>query len=226
MDQRLQDVGSQDFGVVQRNQVLRNTYALLGLSMIPTVVGAYLGTQLGVVRSGMGGSLLFMAVAFGLIFAIQKFRNSSVGVALLLAFTFVMGVGLANILTWTLQFSNGATIIAMAAAGTGTIFIGMATLATVIKRDLSSMGKFLFIGLLLLVVASVANIFLATPALILTVAVIGCGLFSAYLLYDINRVVRGGETNYISATLSIYLDIYNIFVFLLQILGIFGGDRD
>lgn len=225
MEPRMINIGSQDISVAARNRVMRNTYALLGLSMLPTIAGAWLGLQMNF-RMGTMGMLLFFAVAMGLIFTIQKFKNSSVGVALLLAFTFVMGLGLTNILTWTLRFSNGGQLIALAAAGTGVIFAGMATLATVVKRDLSGMSKFLFIGLLLIVVASLANLFFHIPALSLTIAVIACGLFSAYLLFDINRVVTGGETNYISATLAIYLDVYNIFVSLLQILGIFGGNRD
>lgn len=213
-----------------RNKVLRNTYNLLAISMLPTAAGAWLGMQLHIATLLAGrplmGTLLMLGVMFGLMFAIQRFRNSSTGVVLLLGFTFVMGLMLSVTLERTLRFSNGGTLIAMAAGGTTVIFFGMSALASSIKRDISGMGKFLFIGTLLLIVASLANLFFQLPALHLALTVITCGLFSAWLLFDLNRIITGGETNYVSATLSVYLDLYNIFVSLLQILGIFGGDRD
>jgi len=213
-----------------RNKVLRNTYALLGLSMIPTVLGALIGVKMGFAAlfagSPMLSILLFFGVAFGFIFAIERFKNSSVGVPLLLGFTFFMGLMLSRILTWTLGFSNGGSLIALACAGTGAIFLCMAGVATVTKRDLSGMGKFLFVGVIIAVVASLANVFLQLPALTIVLSIVCLGIFSAYIMYDVNRVVTGGETNYISATLAIYLDVYNVFVSLLQILGIFGGNRD
>ncbi len=212
-----------------RNRVLRNTYALLALSMLPTILGAFIGVQLGFsffAGSPMLGFMLFMAVAFGFFFAIEKFKNSSVGVLLLLGFTFFMGLMLSRSLQYTLGFSNGASLIALAAGGTGVIFFAMAGLATVTKRDLSGMSKFLFVGMIVALIAGVANIFLQLPALSIVMAVACLGIFSAYILYDVNRVVTGGETNYVTATLAIYLDIYNVFVSLLQLLGIFGGDRD
>ncbi|WP_341675387.1 Bax inhibitor-1/YccA family protein [Niveibacterium sp. SC-1] len=216
--------------VASRNKVLRNTYALLGLSMIPTVLGAIVGVKMGFATlfagSPMLSLLLFFGVAFGFIFAIERFKTSSIGVALLLGFTFFMGLMLSRILTWTLGFSNGGSLIALACAGTGAIFLCMAGVATVTKRDLSGMGKFLFVGVIIALVASVANVFLHLPALTIVVSILCLGIFSAYIMYDVNRVVTGGETNYISATLAIYLDVYNVFVSLLQILGIFGGNRD
>ena len=213
-----------------RNRVLRNTYNLLALTMVPTVAGAWLGVQMNFSALFTGspfmGSLVMLAVMFGLIFAIQRYRNSSIGIALLLGFTFFMGLMISNTLQWTLRFSNGGSLIAMAAGGTAVVFVGMSTLATVIKRDLSGLGNFLFIGVLLLIAASFANMFFHIPALQLTLAVAGCALFSVWLLFDLNRIVTGGETNYISATLKVYLDLVNIFVNLLQILGIFGGNRN
>lgn len=213
-----------------RNRVLRNTYNLLALSMLPTIAGAWLGVQFnfGSLFSGhpLMGSLIMLAVMFGFIFAIQRNRESSLGVVLLLGFTFVMGLLISNTLQWTLRFSNGGSLITMAAGGTAIIFFGMSTLASVIKRDISGLGNFLFIGVLLLIAASIANIFFQMPALQLALAVIGCALFSVWLLFDLNRVINGGETNYISATLKVYLDLVNIFVNLLQILGIFGGNRN
>ncbi|PLK47108.1 Bax inhibitor-1/YccA family protein [Uliginosibacterium sp. TH139] len=228
MDRTL-NTGSLDLAQ-SRNKVLRNTYNLLALSMLPTAAGAWLGMQFHFsslfAGSPIMGPLLMLGVMIGLMFAIQRTRNSSTGVGLLLAFTFVMGLMLSVTLERTLRFSNGGTLIALAASGTSVIFFGMSALASSIKRDLSGMGQFLFIGTLLLLVAGIANLFFQLPALHLALTVITCGLFSAWLLFDLNRIIRGGETNYISATLSVYLDLYNIFVSLLQILGIFGGDRD
>jgi modulator of FtsH protease len=213
-----------------RNRVLRNTYNLLALSMLPTIAGAWLGVQLNFAAIFAGspimGSLVMLAIMFGLIFGIRRYQHNSMGVVLLLGFTFFMGLMISNTLQWTLRFSNGGSLIAMAAGGTAVIFFGMSTLATVIKRDLSGLGNFLFIGTLLLIAAGIANMFFHIPALHLTLAVVGCAIFSVWLLYDLNRIVTGGETNYISATLSVYLDLVNIFLNLLQILGIFGGDRD
>lgn len=212
----------------ERNRVLRNTYWLLALSLVPTVLGAWVGVTTGVMaKMGMGlSTIVFLAGAFGLMFAIEKFKNSSTGVALLLGFTFFMGLMLSRLLAAILGFSNGSTLIMIAFGGTAAVFFAIASLASVIKRDLSNMGKFLFVGAIMLLLAGVINIFVQSSALMITVAVIAIGLFSAFMLYDLKRVLDGGETNYISATLAIYLDIYNIFQSLLALLGIFGGERD
>jgi modulator of FtsH protease len=212
----------------QRNRVLRNTYWLLALSLVPTVIGAWIGVTTGIVASmGVGMSaIVFLAGAFGFIFAIERTKNSAAGVPVLLAFTFFMGLMLSRILAAVLGFSNGASLIMTAFGGTAIVFFAMASLATVIKRDLSGMGKFLFVGAIMLLVAALANIFLQSSALMMTVSVVAVGLFSAFMLYDIKRVLDGGETNYISATLAIYLDIYNVFQSLLALLGIFGGERE
>lgn len=213
----------------QQNRVLRNTYALLGLSMIPTVIGAMIGTVFGVslmIGSPILSLVLFLAVTWGLIFAIEKNRNSGLGVVLLLGFTFVMGLMLGPLLAYTLHFRNGGQLIAMAAGGTGAIFFTLAGIASTTKRNFSNIGTFLFAGLILLLVASLANAFLHLPALALAVSVVSIAVFSGFILFDINRIVQGGETSYVSATLAVYLDIYNIFTSLLQILGVIGGDRD
>jgi modulator of FtsH protease len=214
--------------VEQRNRVLRNTYWLLALSLVPTVLGAWVGVTTGVMASlGMGVSMIvFFAGAFGLMFAIEKFKNSSTGVVLLLAFTFFMGLMLSRLLAAILGFSNGSSLIMTAFGGTAAVFFAMASLASVIKRDLSNMGKFLFVGAILLLVAGVINIFVQSSAMMITLAVIAIGVFSAFMLYDIKRVIDGGETNYVTATLAIYLDVYNVFQSLLALLGIFGGERD
>lgn len=212
-----------------RHRVMRNTYWLLALSMIPTVLGAWIGVQFNFsffAGSPMLGFVAFLAIAFGFMYAIEKTKHSATGIAVLLGFTFFMGLLLSRLIARTLGFSNGGTLIMTAFGGTAAVFGIMATIATVSKRDFSGLGKWLFVGVLVLIVASLANIFLQLPALYLAVSVLAIGIFSAYLLYDVQQVINGGETNYITATLSIYLDLYNIFTNLLSLLGIFGGSRD
>jgi modulator of FtsH protease len=214
--------------LAQRNSVLRNTYWLLALSLVPTVLGAWVGVSTGIMNSlGVGLSLiLFFGGAFGFMYAIEKTKNSGTGVAVLLAFTFFMGLFLSRLVGQVLGFRNGGSLVMTAFGGTAAIFLTMATLATVIKRDLSGMGKFLTIGAVILIVAMLVNIFVQSSALMLTLLVLCLGIFSAFMLYDIKRVLDGGETNYISATLAIYLDVFNVFQSLLSLLGIFGGERD
>jgi len=211
-----------------RNRVLRNTYWLLALSMVPTVLGAWVGVSTGITAAmGTGMSaIIFLAGAFGFMFAIEKTKDSSTGVLVLLAFTFFMGLMLARLLATILGFRNGSSLIMTAFGGTAVVFFGMATLATVIKRDLSSMGKFLFVGALILLVAGIVNIFMQSTALMMTLSVLAIVIFSGFMLFDIKRVIDGGETNYITATLSVYLSIYNVFQSLLMILGVVGGERD
>ena len=219
---------SQDVSL-QQNKVLRNTYMLLALSMIPTVVGALLGVRMGFTLfagSPMISFLVFMGIAVGFMWGIERTKESAMGVVLLLGFTFFMGLILSGILRVALGFSNGGSMIATAAGGTGAIFFTLATVATVTKKDFGFLGKFLFIGLVVLVLASVANIFFQVPALSLTVSAVAVMIFSGYILYDISQIVNGGETNYISATLKVYLDVYNIFVNLLNLLMILSGRRD
>jgi modulator of FtsH protease len=210
------------------HRVLRNTYWLLALSMVPTMLGAWMGVQLHVSLFGTSpfmGFIVFMAIAFGFFYVIERTKNSGWGVLALLGFTFFMGLMLSRLIEHILGFANGTQLIMTAFGGTAAVFAVMATVATVSKRDFSGMSKWLFAGVLVILVAAVANMFLQLPALQLTISVVAIGIFSAYLLYDVQQVLNGGETNYVSATLKIYLDVYNIFVNLLSILGIFGGDR-
>jgi modulator of FtsH protease len=210
----------------QRNRVLRNTYWLLALSMVPTVMGAWVGLQTGIAAmlSPGIGLVVFLAGAFGFMFAIEKNKNSAAGVPLLLAFTFFMGVMLSRLLGAVLGLSNGTSLIMTAFAGTGAVFAGMASLSTMIKRDLSGMGRWLFIGAIMLLVALIANFFIQSGALMMTLSILGMGIFSAFILYDLKRVRDGHETNYISATLGVYLSIYNVFQFMLAFMGMGGGD--
>lgn len=214
---------------VDRQRVLRNTYALLALSMLPTVLGAWLGVATGF--SFFAGSplisfVVFMAVAFGFFFAIEKFKNSGLGVLLLLGFTFFMGLMLSRLLGFALGMSNGASLVATAFGGTAVVFTGMAAMASTMKRDVSSLGKWLFMGVIVILVAGVANIWLQLPALHLAISAMAVAVFSAFILYDIKRVLDGGETNYVTATLAIYLDVYNVFSSLLQLLMALGGKDD
>ena len=214
---------------VEQNKVLRNTYMMLALTMIPTVIGAFVGMSINfsfMAASPIMGALLMFGAMMGLVFAVSALRNSVWGIAALLGFTFVAGVFLGPILQVALHFSNGARLIGQAAGGTGIIFFSLATIATVTKKDFSFMGKFLFIGLILLIVASLANLFFQIPALSLTISAIGVLIFSAYILYDVSRIVNGGETNYVMATLGLFLSIYNLFISLLQLLMAFSGERD
>ncbi|AYN21482.1 Bax inhibitor-1/YccA family protein [Alcaligenes aquatilis] len=216
--------------LIARNRVLRNTYWLLALSMIPTVLGALLGLSSGINRV-MGASpglsaIVFLVGAFGLMFLVEKNKNNSMGVVLLMAFTFFMGIMLSRLLGFVLGMGNGAQLIMLAFGGTAAVFGTMATIASTTKRDFSGMQKFLFVGAVILLVAALANIFLQLPALMLTISVMAIGIFSAFLLVDLQRVINGGETNYVSATLAIYLDVYNIFSNLLVLLGVLGGNRE
>jgi modulator of FtsH protease len=209
-----------------RQRVLRNTYALLAVSMLPTVLGAWVGVQTGIASamSPLIGLIVFMAGAFGFMFAIEKYKNSGTGVALLLAFTFFMGVMLSRLLGVVLSKGNGAQLVMMAFAGTSAVFFGMATLSSVIKRDLSGMARFLFIGAILVLVAGIANIFIQSSALMITLSVLIIGIFSAFILVDLKRVRDGEETNYVTATLGVYLSLYNVFQGLLALLGIGSND--
>jgi modulator of FtsH protease len=214
-------------GQATRHKVLRNTYWLLALSMVPTVLGAVIGVamNLSILRSGMG-LLLFMAILFGFMFAIERTKESALGVAVLLGFTFFMGLWLTPLLQRTLGYSNGASLIMTAFGGTACVFAVMASIATVSKRDFSGLGSWLFAGVIVLLLASVANIFLGLTMLQVVISVMAIGIFSAFILFDVQRIVNGGETNYITATLSLYLDVYNIFTSLLQLLGFSAGSRD
>jgi len=212
----------------ERNKVLRNTYWLLALSLLPTVLGAWIGVSTGITRSLSGGVglIVFLGGAFAFIYAIEKTKNSAAGVPLLLAFTFFMGLMLSRLLGFVLGMKNGGELVMTAFGGTAGVFFVMASLASTIKRDLSGMGKWLFVGALVIMFGGIINVFVGSSAGMLALSVLAIGIFSAYMVYDLKQVMDGGETNYISATLALYLDIYNVFQSLLALLGIFGGERD
>ncbi|MDP3424935.1 MAG: Bax inhibitor-1 family protein [Burkholderiaceae bacterium] len=212
----------------QRNKVMRNTYWLLALSLLPTVAGAWIGVATGITAS-LGGGLgliVFLGGAFGFMFAIEKFKNSAAGVPILLAFTFFMGLMLSRMIAMVLGFKNGPELIMTAFGGTAGVFFVMASLATVIKRSLEGMGKWLMVGAVVLLVGSVINVFVGSSAGMAAISVLAIGIFSLFMLYDLKRIVDGGETNYISATLGLYLSLFNVFQSLLALLGLMGGERD
>jgi len=218
----------QSGSLAQRNRVLRNTYWLLALSLAPTVLGAWLGVVTGITASLSGGVglVVFLAGAFGFMFAIEKTKNSAAGVPVLLGFTFFMGLMLSRMIAMVLGFKNGSELVMTAFAGTAGVFFVMASLASTIKRDLSGMGKWLFVGVLVLLVGGIVNVFVGSTAGMMVLSTMAIGIFSAYMLYDLKQIIDGGETNYVSATLALYLDLFNIFQSLLALLGIMGGERE
>jgi modulator of FtsH protease len=230
MNDRVETVQALDYGDVQsleqRNKVLRNTYWLLALSLVPTVLGAWIGVTTGITRNLTGGIglIVFLGGAFGFMYAIQKTKDSAAGVAVLLGFTFFMGLMLSRLIAMVLGFKNGTGLVMTAFGGTAGVFFVMATLSTVIKRDLSGMSKWLFAGALVIMIGAIVNVFLGSTTGMLVISTLAIGLFSMYMLYDLKQIIDGGETNYINATLAIYLDLFNIFQSLLMILGITSGD--
>jgi len=212
--------------VQERNRVLRNTYWLLALSLVPTVLGAWVGVATGITRYMTGGLglVVFLAGAFGFMFAIEKTKNSSAGVGVLLAFTFFMGLMLSRLIAMVLGFKNGPSLIMTAFGGTAGVFFVMASLSTMIKRDLSGFGKFLFVGALALVIGAIINVFVGSTTGMLVISVLAIAIFSGFMLYDLKRIVDGGETNYITATLALYLDAFNVFQSLLALLGLAGSN--
>ena len=209
-------------------KVLRNTYLLLALTMVPTVIGALIGMASGAVilAHPVASTLIMFAAVIGLQFGIAANRNSGLGVALLLLMTGLLGWWLGPILNFALAMRNGVQLVGYAAVGTGVIFFAMGAVASTTKRDFSFMGKFLFVGMWALVFAIIANLFLQIPALALTISTLVIVVFSLFLLYDLNRIIRGGETNYIMAATGVYMSLINIFANLLNLLLAFSGDRD
>jgi len=215
---------------IDQRRVLRNTYWLLALSLLPTIGGAFVGMQLNFIAlfkaAPIATPLLMFGAMLGSLWIVTLLRNSAWGVAALFGFTFVSGLMLTPILTVAAGFRNGGQLVALAGGLTAAVFFALASYATVSKRDFSFLGRFLFVGLILLIVASLANLFFQVPVVALSISAIAVLLFSMYLLYDLSNIVRGGETNYVMATLSLFLDLFNIFISLLNLLLAFSGQRD
>ena len=209
-------------------KALRNTYLLLALTMVPTLLGAFVGlATAGVIAAHpIISTLVMLGAVIGLQYGIAANRNSGLGVGLLLLMTGLLGWWLGPILNVALAVQNGTALVGFAAAGTGLILLAMGAIATTTKRDFSFMGRFLFVGMLALLVAMIANLFLQIPALALTISTLVIVVFSLFLLYDLNRIVRGGETNYVMAATGVYLSLFNIFANLLNVLLALGGERE
>jgi modulator of FtsH protease len=214
---------------LEQHRVLRNTYLLLAITLVPTAIGAVIGTNLNLsfLRSSpILSFFVILAVFYGWIWAIERNRNSGLGVALLLGFTFFLGLLLGPLFQSVLGLRNGAQLVMLAAGGTAAVFLGLSAVATTTTRDFSGLGRFLFVGVIVIMLAVVANVFFASPVLHLALLAGFILLSSLLILWQLNSIVRGGETNYVSATLTLYVAIYNLFSSLLQLLGIFGGERD
>jgi modulator of FtsH protease len=203
------------------NKVLKNTYMLLGMTLLFSALTAGLSMAVGI---GHGTALVLMLVGFGLLFVVHKTADSSKGLLAIFAFTGVMGASIGPMLNHYLSLPNGPQLVLQALGGTALVFFGLSAYALSTRKDFSYMGGFLMVGLLVAVVAMIANIFLNIPALSLTISAAVVMIMSALILFDTSRIVNGGETNYIRATVSLYLSIYNLFIHLLSLLGAFGGD--
>ena len=220
---------TQTAGAVQKNTVLRKTYGLLGLSFIPCAAGAFLSSQMGFNLYAAFGNRwvafgVVLAFFYGMCFLIEKNRYSNTGAALLMVFTFGMGVLISPLLQYSLSFSNGAQIVGIAAAMTAALFFTMAALARRTKADMGGLGRFLVAGAVVLMIAVVANMFLQIPALSLTISA-GFVLFSSLMImWQVRNVIDGGETSHISAALTIFISLYNIFSSLLNILLSLSGE--
>ncbi len=212
----------------QAQKVLRNTYLLLALTMVPTIAGAWIGmaTASVIVAHPVISFFVMLAAVIGLQFGIAHYRNSVVGIALLLLMTGLLGWFLGPLLNYALALKNGVQLVGYAAGGTGLVLAAMGAIATTSKRDFSFMGKFLFVGMIALLAAIVANLFLQIPALALTISTLVVVVFSLFLLHDLSRIVNGGETNYVMATTGVYMSLFNIFANLLQLLMALTGERE
>jgi len=213
---------------LQQHKVLRNTYMLLALSLIPTAIGAAIGTNIDLSfmrTSPMLSFFAILAVFYGWIYAIERSKDSALGVGLLLGFTLFLGLLLGPLLQRVLGFSNGVQLVMMAAGGTAAVFFVMAGVATTTKRDLTGLGNFLGVGAIVIMLAVIANVFFASPLAHLVILGAFVLFSSLMIMWQVNAIVQGGETNYISATLTLYISIYNLFSALLQLLGL-GGRSD
>jgi modulator of FtsH protease len=207
--------------VLSTNKVLKNTYMLLGLTLLFSAVTAGISMAIGLPH---GAALILTLVGFGLLFVVHRMADSSKGLIAIFAFTGVMGASIGPMLNYYLAMPGGPALVMQALGGTAVVFFGLSAYALTSRKDFSYMGGFLMVGLLVAVVAMIANIFLAIPALSLTISAAVVMIMSGLILFDTSRIINGGETNYIRATVALYLDIYNLFIHLLHLLTALGGD--
>ncbi len=207
--------------VLATNKVLKNTYMLLGLTLAFSALCAGISMAMGLPQ---GAALLLTLVGFGLLFAVHKTADSSTGLIMIFAFTGVMGASIGPMLGYYLAMPNGPQLVMQALGGTALVFFGLSAYALTSRKDFSYMGGFLIVGLLVAIVASIANIFMGIPAVSLAISAAIVMIMSGLILFDTSRIINGGETNYIRATVGLYLSIYNLFISLLQLLTAMSGD--
>jgi modulator of FtsH protease len=208
--------------ILSSNRVLRNTYLLLSMTLLFSAMTAGASMYFNLPPMGM---IVTMVGYFGLLFLTTKFSNSSLGLVFVFALTGFMGLTLGPIINmYTQAFSNGSELVMTALGGTGIIFLGLSGYALTSRKDFSFMSGFLMVGILVAFLAGIGAMVFSIPALSLAVSAMFILLMSGMILYQTSEIVHGGETNYILATISLYVSIYNLFLSLLQILGVFGGD--
>jgi len=221
MQDQVQFTSSSRESALATNKVLRNTYALLSMTLIFSAVTATIAIAS---NAAPVNFIVQLVVLLGTLFALNKFQNSVWSIPLVFFFTGFLGYTAGPIVNFYLGMANGGDIVTTALAMTGITFLGLSAYAVSSRKDFSFMGGFLMIGLILVIVASVANIFFAIPALSLVISAVGVLVFSGFILYDTSRMVNGGETNYVMMTVSLYLNIYNLFMMLLHLTGALSGD--
>ena len=222
MNENISTIARSSSSAIAMNRVLRNTYMLLSLTLLFSGFTAAISMFLKMppmtyLISVIGGMVIAM-------FVLPRFANSTAGIGIVFLITGLLGFGLGPMLTMYASLPNGGNIIMLAFGGTGVIFMGLSAYVLATKKDFSFLGGFLMVGFLLVLVAALANIFMQIPALSLMISAVVIMIMSGFILYDTSRIIHGGETNYILATIGLYMTIFNIFISLLQILGIMGND--
>ena len=222
MNQNYSTVAKRSTSALATNKVLRNTYMLLSMTLLFSGLTAALSMFLNMppmtyLVSVIGGMVIAM-------FVLPRFANSPAGIGIVFLITGMLGFGLGPMLSMYAALPNGGSIITLSLGGTGVIFLGLSAYALATQKDFSFLGGFLMVGFLLVLIAAVANIFLAIPAMSLAISAVVIMIMSGFILYDTSRIIHGGETNYVLATIGLYMTIFNIFISLLQILGIMGND--
>ena len=222
MNQNYSTVAKRSTSALATNKVLRNTYMLLSMTLLFSGLTAALSMFLNMppmtyLVSVIGGMVIAM-------FVLPRFANSPAGIGVVFLITGMLGFGLGPMLSMYAALPNGGSIITLSLGGTGVIFLGLSAYALATQKDFSFLGGFLMVGFLLVLIAAVANIFLAIPAMSLAISAVVIMIMSGFILYDTSRIIHGGETNYVLATIGLYMTIFNIFISLLQILGIMGND--
>lgn len=222
MNRNYSAVAQRSSSVLATNNVLRNTYMLLSLTLLFSGLTAGLSMFL-----NMPPMTYLISVISGMViamFVLPRFANSTAGIGIVFLITGLLGFGLGPMLTMYASLPNGGNIITLSLAGTGAIFMGLSAYALATRKDFSFLGGFLMVGFLLVLLAALANIFLQIPAMSLAISAVVILIMSGFILYDTSRIIHGGETNYVLATIGLYMTIFNIFISLLQILGIMGND--